>query len=223
MDTAAQRRERLAAARLYFICDARPGGRPLADVLRPALAGGVDVFQLRDKFAADSDLLRAAAIARELCTAAGALLIINDRPELAAAAGADGAHIGQDDGPIGVARQLAGSELLIGRSTHSPQQIAGACDEQADYLGVGPVHATPTKPGRQPVGLELVAHAATTATRPWFAIGGIARDNAGAVIAAGATRIAVVRDIAGADDPQARAAELTGMLETPLELRGGRA
>lgn len=223
MRTAAERRERLEAARLYFICDARPGGRALADVLGPALAGGVDVFQLRDKTAPDADLLRAAAIARELCTAVGALFVVNDRPDLAAAAGADGAHIGQDDGPMGAARALAGPELLIGRSTHSPAQLAAAHAEGADYLGVGPVHATPTKPGREAVGLGLVAHAATAATRPWFAIGGIARDNAAAVLGAGATRIAVVRDIAEADDPRACTAQLRDLLGAPIEVSGGRA
>ncbi len=223
MRTAAQRRERLDAARLYFICDARPGGRDLASVLGPALAGGVDVFQLRDKRAGDDDLLRAAAVARGLCDAAGALFVLNDRPDLAAAAGADGAHIGQDDGSIGAARELAGTELLIGRSTHSPEQLAAAHAERADYLGVGPVHATPTKPGRPAVGLDLVAHAADAATLPWFAIGGIALDGVEAVARAGAGRIAVVRDIAEASDPRAAAAGLRARLTEPAEVPGGRA
>jgi thiamine-phosphate pyrophosphorylase len=223
MHTAAERRERLDAARLYFICDARPGGRALADVLGPALAGGVDVFQLRDKAAGDDDLLRAAAIARGLCDAAGALFVLNDRPGLAAAAGADGAHIGQDDGPIGAARELAGADLLVGRSTHSPEQLAAAHAEGADYLGVGPVHATPTKPGRPAVGLELVAHAAAAATLPWFAIGGIDLAGVDDVARAGATRIAVVRDIAEALDPCASAAALRARLTEPAEVTGGRA
>ena len=221
MRTAAERRERLDAARLYFICDARPGGRELADVLGPALAGGVDVFQLRDKTAGEDDLLRAAVIARALCDDAGALFVLNDRPGLAAAAGADGVHIGQDDGPIGAARDLAGPELLIGRSTHSPDQIAAAHAERADYLGVGPVHATPTKPGRAAVGLELVTHAAAAATLPWFAIGGLALEGIDAVTRAGATRIAVVRDIAEAADPRAAAAALGARLTA--EVRDGRA
>ena len=212
MHTAAERRERLASARLYFICDARPGGRALADVLGPALAGGVDIFQLRDKTASDDELLASAAIARALCDDAGALLILNDRPGLVAESGADGAHVGQDDGPLVAARELAGPQALIGRSTHSPEQIAAAQAEGADYLGVGPVHATPTKPGREPVGIELVRHATSAATLPWFAIGGIARDTLAAVTAAGATRVAVVRDIAAADDPRAIAAQLRGAL-----------
>ncbi len=208
MHTAAERRERLAAARLYFICDTRPGGRALVDVLASALAGGVDIFQLRDKTASDDELLRAAALARELCDRAGALLILNDHPGLVATSGADGAHIGQDDGPLATARELAGPHALIGRSTHSPAQIAGAHREGADYLGVGPVHATPTKPGREPVGIDLVRHAAGAATLPWFAIGGIDRTTLADVTAAGATRIAVVRDIAGSGDPQTVAADL---------------
>ena len=223
MHTAAERRERLDAARLYFICDARPGGRDLADVLGPALAGGVDVFQLRDKAAGDDDLLLAAGIARGLCDAAGALFVLNDRPGLAAAAGADGAHIGQDDGPIAAARELAGADLLIGRSTHSPAQLAAAHAEAADYLGVGPVHATPTKPGRPAVGLELVTHAADAATLPWFAIGGIDLAGVDDVARAGATRIAVVRDIAEASDPRTAAAALRARLTEPAEVPGGRA
>ena len=215
MQTAAERRARLDAARLYFIADARPGGRPLADVLAPALAGGVDVFQLRDKEAGDEELLAAAEHARRLCDAAGALFVLNDRPDLARAAAADGVHIGQADGALAAARELAGPELLIGRSTHSPQQIAAAHAEGADYLGVGPVHATPTKPGREPVGLDLVAHAAESATLPWFAIGGIAHETAAAVRRAGATRIAVVREIAEALDPGVAAAALRAAAEAP--------
>ncbi len=209
-----ERRQRLDHARLYLVAGIRPGGRPLADVLAPALAGGVDVFQLREKHAADDDLLAAAAIARKLCAAAGALFILNDRPDLVAATGADGAHVGQDDMPIARARGLAGPGALIGRSTHTPKQVDGAHADEADYLGVGPVHATPTKPGRPAVGLALVTYAATTATRPWFAIGGIDAATIAAVAGAGAPRAAVVRAITDADDPRAVAATLRAALET---------
>ena len=140
MQPASERRARIAGARLYFICDAQPGGRRLADVLGDALAGGVDIFQLRDKDATDDELLRAAATARRLCDDAGALFIMNDRPDLASESGADGVHIGQEDGALEQVREFAGPDLLIGRSTHSPQQIAAAHDEQADYLGVGPAN-----------------------------------------------------------------------------------
>jgi thiamine-phosphate pyrophosphorylase len=204
------RRARLQRAALYLVCPARPAGRALSDVLGPALAGGVDVVQLRDKAATDDELLAAAATARRLCDGTGALLILNDRPDLVAAAGADGCHVGQDDMGIAQARALAGPAALVGRSTHSPADIAAAAG--ADYIGVGPVHATPTKPGRRAVGLELVRHAAAHAPVPFFAIGGIDAANVAAVRAAGATRIAVVRAIAAAEDPRAAAAALRSAL-----------
>ncbi|HWV85973.1 MAG TPA: thiamine phosphate synthase [Capillimicrobium sp.] len=201
------RRERLRTARLYFISDARPGGHELADVLGPALEGGVDLFQLRDKDATDDEILAAAAVARDLCAAHGALFVINDRPDLAAAAGADGVHVGQDDASVADARAAVGPDALVGLSTHSPDQI-DAVPGDADLIGVGPVYATPTKAGREPAGLELVAHAAAAARVPWFAIGGIDRETTPEVVARGATRIAVVRAIADAPDPRAAAADL---------------
>jgi len=204
------RRTRLQDARLYLVCDLRPGGRALPDVLAPALAGGVDVVQLRDKQAGDDELLAAAAITRRLCDDAGALLILNDRPDLVAAAGADGCHVGQQDMDVASARELAGPDALVGRSTHFPDQIDAAAD--ADYIGVGPVYATPTKPGRHLVGVELVRYAAFHAPVAFFAIGGIDTDKVHEVVAAGATRIAVVRAIALAHDPGAAAAALRAAL-----------
>src|SRR4051812_48225057 len=130
------RRARLARAVLYLVCPLRPGGRRLADVLAPALAGGVDVVQLRDKTASDEELLAAAATARRLCDDAGALLILNDRPDLVAAAGADGCHVGQDDMDVAAARALAGPRALVGRSTPSPRDIAPAGG--APYTRLGP-------------------------------------------------------------------------------------
>ncbi|MEY2441442.1 MAG: thiamine-phosphate pyrophosphorylase, partial [bacterium] len=206
----ADRRARLDRAVLYLVCATRPGGRALADVLGPALMGGVDIVQLRDKLATDEELLAAAAVSRRLCDAAGALLILNDRPDLVRAAGADGCHVGQDDVPVSEARDLAGKDAIVGLSTHSPADIAAA--GAADYIGVGPVHATPTKPGRPAVGIDLVRHAAEHATQPFFAIGGIDIANAAAVVRAGASRIAVVRAIAGADDPRAAAAALRAIV-----------
>ena len=205
------RRARLAAARLYLVCDRRPGGRALADVLAPALAAGVDVVQLRDKAATRDELLAAAAPARDLCDEAGALLILNDHPELVQASGADGCHVGQDDMEAAAARAQAGADALVGQSTHFPDEVAGATD--VDYIGVGPVYATPTKPGRHPVGIELVRFAAFHAPVPFFAIGGIDTANVDAVVAAGARRIAVVRAITEAADPGAAAAHLRAALE----------
>jgi thiamine-phosphate pyrophosphorylase len=203
--------ERLDAALLYFVCDRRPGGRPLAGVLAAALRGGVDVFQLRDKRATDAEVLAAAAQARELCSAVGALLIVNDRPDLAVAAGADGVHVGQDDVPIAAARAVVGPERIVGRSTHEPAQLAACAVPPApDYVAVGPVHATPTKPGRPATGIDYVRHAAASAPAglPWFAIGGIDSVTVAGVAAAGARRIVVVRAIAEAPDPESAAREL---------------
>lgn len=216
--TAHERRDRLAAARLYLICDARPGGRELADVLRPALGGGVDVFQLRDKALGDEGVLPVAAVARELCAAAGALFFVNDRPDLALAAGADGVHVGQDDAAVADARAVVGPERLVGLSTHTPAQVDGAAG--ADLIGVGPVHATPTKLGRPGVGHELVRHAAAHARVPFFAIGGIDEATLPGVLAAGARRVAVVRAIAEAADPRAAARSLGAMLDSARDEAG---
>jgi thiamine-phosphate pyrophosphorylase len=213
-----QRRARLAAARLYLVSGAEPGGRALADVLPAALRGGVDVFQLRMKDAGDDAILAAAAVARAACAEAGALFVLNDRPDLAEAAGADGVHVGQDDMPVARARELAGPDRLVGRSTHSPAQVDDGAE--ADYIGVGPVHATPTKLWRPAVGLELVRYAAAHARVPFFAIGGLDPSNVTAALAAGATRIAVVRAIADAPDPEAAARTLRDALDAHVEHRG---
>jgi thiamine-phosphate pyrophosphorylase len=203
---AVNRRARLADAQLYFIADATavPG------VLGAALAGGVDLFQLRDKALGDDELLRVAAQARELCARAGALFIVNDRPDLAAAAGADGVHVGQDDAPVAEARAAVGPQRLVGLSTHTPAQVDAAAG--VDLIGVGPVHATPTKLGRPAVGTDLVRYAAAHASVPWFAIGGLHEGNLAPVLAAGARRISVVRAIAEARDPERATRTLKAML-----------
>jgi thiamine-phosphate pyrophosphorylase len=201
-----QRRERLATARLYLVCDATPGGRPLAPVLRQASLGGVDAVQLRDKSLDDDELLELTRAARPLCDELGLLLIVNDRPLVALHGRADGVHVGQDDEDVPAVRAIVGEDMLIGLSTHTPAEIDGA--KGVDYIGVGPVHATPTKPGRPAVGLALVKHAAAHADVPFFAIGGIDAGNLDAVLGAGARRVAVVRAIADAGDPQVAAREL---------------
>jgi thiamine-phosphate pyrophosphorylase len=215
--TAGDRRARLDAARLYFVSSGRPGGRPLEDVLGPALDGGVDLFQLRDKDAPDDEILDAARTARELCRAHGALFFVNDRPDLAIEADADGVHVGQDDMPAARARELVGPDRLVGLSTHSPPQVDAA---DADLIGVGPVHATPTKRWRPATGTDLLAYAAAHARQPWFAIGGLDATNLRDAMAAGARRVAVVRAIADAPDPRAAAYRLREMLETVTVDRG---
>ena len=194
-------RDALRAARLYLVC-----GELTDEFLQQALRGGVDVVQLRLKDAGDETIVATARRYAALCGAHGVPLILNDRPDLVATAGADGVHVGQDDVSVAQARALVGPERIVGLSTHSPAQIdAAASEPEVDYIGVGPVHATPTKPGRPAVGLDLVRYAAAHAATPFFAIGGIDASNAASVRAAGASRIAVVRAITEAPDP-ARAA-----------------
>ncbi len=197
----------LRSARLYFVTDS---GTP-DDLLRAALDGGVDMVQLRDPSAGDSELLAAAERFRAACDDAGALFWVNDRPDLALAAGADGVHVGQDDMPVADARREG---LLVGLSTHSPEQFAAGVAAGADQLSVGPVWETPTKPGRPAAGLDYVRHAASAnADVPWFAIGGIDESNVAQVVEAGASRIVVVRAIRDAADPRAAAAALRAALD----------
>jgi thiamine-phosphate pyrophosphorylase len=200
---------RLADARLYFVTGADTGDHTLTE----ALGGGVDVLQLREKDASDDEILAAAARFRDLCREHDALFVVNDRPDLAIAAGADGVHVGQDDEAVAAVRARVGSELLIGLSTHSAEQLAAGLETDADYICVGPVYATPTKPDYPAVGLDLVRHAATAVTRPWFAIGGIDGTNVTEVAAAGARRVAVVRAIRDAPEPRAAAAGLRAAVE----------
>ncbi len=205
------RRELLARSRLYFITDLSPGIGP---VVGAALAGGVDMVQLRDKRASDEELLEAAVLFRRLCDEHGALFWLNDRPDLALRAGADGVHVGQDDQPVETVREQVGPDVLVGLSTHSPDQLERALAGDADEISVGPVYETPTKEGRPAAGLEYVRHAAATAgERPWFAIGGIDLENVDAVAGAGASRIAVVRVLRDAPDPAAVATALRSRLE----------
>ena len=198
------RRQRLRDARLYFVAD-RDG---MARALDGALAGGVDLFQLRDKHASDDELREAAAYARERCHSAGALFLVNDRPDLVEGCGADGVHVGQDDMPVDRARKVVGDDAIVGLSTHSMQQAQAGSKSGADYIAVGPVHATPTKEGRPAIGVGPITYASHHVTVPWFAIGGIDADTVGAVVKAGARRIVVVRAIADAPDPEAAARAL---------------
>jgi thiamine-phosphate pyrophosphorylase len=207
-DLGAERRARLDAARLYMVCNSAPERHELPDLLRAAVAGGVDIVQLRDKYLSDDELAAVAKAMRLLCEQLGALLVVNDRPLVAIEVDADGVHVGQDDMPVADARELAGPDMLIGLSTHSPEQIDATDPAHVDYIGVGPVNATPTKPGRPAVGPELVRYAARHAPVPFFAIGGLDATNIGAVVEAGASRVCVLRAIAEAEDPERAAREL---------------
>lgn len=202
------RHARLAASRLYLVTGPQP-----ASFLDEVLHAGVDVVQLRDKTGEAADILRAATIFRDACDRHDALFVINDRADLALAAGADGLHIGQTDLPPSAARQLVGEDILIGLSTHTPEQMHRAGEAPVDYFCVGPVFETPTKPGREATGYDLVRLAAKEApAKPWFAIGGIDTSNVADVVEAGASRIVVVRAITQARDP----AEAVGRLRSSL-------
>jgi thiamine-phosphate pyrophosphorylase len=209
-----RRRDWLRRSHLYFVCEASPNGREAEEVLRPALQGGVEVVQLREKSGDEREIVRAGRVFRRLCDAYDALFIVNDRPELAIACAADGVHLGQDDADPEGARRLVGAELLIGVSTHSREQIDAAA--AVDYIAVGPVHATPTKPDYRPVGTELVRYAAERTDLPFFAIGGIEPGNVDEVVRAGARRVAVVRAIRDAADPAAAARTLRDRVEQGL-------
>jgi thiamine-phosphate pyrophosphorylase len=210
--------DRLAGARLYLCTDARRERGDLAEFADAALAGGVDIIQLRDKGSPGEQQfgplearheLEALAILADAARRHDALLAVNDRADIARAANADMLHLGQDDLPLTVARDIVGPDTVIGRSTHDGNQVAAAVGEDVGYFCVGPCWPTPTKPGRPAPGLDLVRAAAETATdKPWFAIGGIDEQRLPEVLAAGARRVVVVRAITGADDPRAAAQRL---------------
>lgn len=210
--------DQLADARLYLCTDARADRGDLAGFADAVLGAGVDVIQLRQKGMEARAELAALAVLAAACRRHGRLLAVNDRADLAHAAGADVLHLGQDDLPVPAARAIVGNRMLIGRSCHSEDQVAAAAGEPgADYFCTGPVWPTPTKPGRPAPGLPLVRYAAAlpaavSAGRPWFAIGGIDQDTLPQVLAAGARRIVVVRAITEAPDPAAATAALAAAL-----------
>lgn len=207
-------RHRLASARLYLCTDARERQGDLPRFLDDVLANGVDIVQLRQKGLEAGQELRYLEVFRKACAAHGALLAVNDRADVAYAAGADVLHLGQDDLPAAVARQLIGPEPVIGLSSHSAAETSAvAVEPAADYYCAGPVWPTPTKPGRPAPGLDLIRFAAgLESARPWFAIGGIDEGNLDQVLAAGATRIVVVRVLTEAEQPGTVAGRLAARL-----------
>jgi thiamine-phosphate pyrophosphorylase len=201
-------RARLAAARLYLCTDGRRATGDLVPFLDQALGNGVDIVQLREKGLEAAEELALLEVFAAACARHGTLLAVNDRADVALAAGADVLHLGQDDLPVPVARRILGPGPVIGRSSHSPDQAAAAAaEEDVDYFCAGPLWATPTKAGRPGTGLDLASYVAGLSTsRPWFAIGGISFGRLDAVLATGATRVVVVRAITEADAPGAAAA-----------------
>jgi thiamine-phosphate pyrophosphorylase len=221
------RAERLAIlerAKLYFVCDGRPDGGDSTPLLRAAMRGGAEIIQLREKAPrCAEEVISLAEPFRRVADEHGGLFILNDRPDLVAACRADGAHVGQEDIPVAEARAAAGPDALIGLSTHTRSQVDAACAargaERPDQISVGPVFQTPTKEGRPATGLGVVEHARRTATIPWFAIGGIGVGTVGEAVAAGASRIVVVRAIRDAADPEASAVALRAALDAEAAVR----
>jgi len=204
------RRDRLARSRLYLVVEARPHGQNPRPLLDAALRGGVDVVQLRDKDLEDDALIAAAGPFRAACREHRALFVLNDRPDLVEACGADGLHVGRSDTPVAQARSLIGADRLLGLSVST----LGELDDVggADYVGVT-AFTTPTKEDAVAGGLELLGAAAASLTVPWFAIGGIDLSNVAEVAGAGAPGIAVVRAIRDAEDPEAAARTLRAVLD----------
>jgi len=204
------RRAALQQARLYLCTPDRPD---LAEFVRAVCDAGVDIVQLRDKELSDGPLLERAVVAREAAHAAGALFVLNDRPDLAVACDADGVHVGQDDMPAAEARHIVGPDALLGLSTHAPQELARSASEPVDYISAGPVEPTPTKPGRPGTGLGYVRLAAARSRHPFFVTGGVSPATLPTIAGAGATRFVVVRALTEAGDPAAVTAELRRLLD----------
>jgi len=207
----------MAERRLYLCTPDRPD---LEQFVSACIAGGVDVVQLREKALTDRELLRRAALARKACAAGGVPFIMNDRPDLALAAGADGVHVGQDDVGAAVARAILGADAIIGLSTHSPADLLASLDEPVDYISAGPVTPTPTKPGRAGVGLGYVSHAVAQARRPVWVTGGASPTSVASMVAAGARHVVVVRWLTEAADPEAAARQLRRAIDLAIEAAG---
>lgn len=203
----------LEERRLYLCTPDRPD---LEVFLAAAIRGGVDVVQLRDKVLEARPLLDAARRALRVCRGMGVPFILNDRPDLALDIGADGVHVGQDDAPPALARRLLGDDAVIGLSTHAPAELDASVGDPVDYISVGPVAPTPTKPGRAGTGLEYLRYAAAHATRPWFVTGGANPETVPAMVGAGASRFVAVRWICEASDPEAAARALRTAIDDAL-------
>ncbi len=208
------RRNLCRSWKLYAItCPEQLSGRHLQKVVEEAILGGVNVVQLRDKGASEQELLRQAKELLVITRPHGVPLIVNDHVKVAKESGADGVHLGQEDGPLADARRILGESALIGRSTHSPEQALAAEKEGFDYIGVGPVYPTPTKPGRPATGLDFIRFASEKLEVPYVAIGGIDLSNLAEVVGAGATRIAFVRALMGQPKPEEAAKKLLRIMQ----------
>lgn len=208
-------RWQLDQRRLYLCTPDRPD---LETFLHACITGGVDVVQLRDKQLDDDRLAQRAAVAHDVCSHHGVPLVLNDRPDLAAAFGADGVHVGQDDATPDSARAMVGSDALVGLSTHAPAELAAAIEQEVpvDYVSAGPVVATPTKPGRAGTGLGYVTQATRISPWPVWVTGAVSPATVGGMIAAGARHLVVVRWLTEAEDPALHARQLRDAIEVGL-------
>ena len=197
--------DKLAGRRLYLCTPDRPD---LAAFLGACIDGGVDIVQLRDKVLDARALIERARLARDVCRERGVPFILNDRPDLALEAEADGVHVGQDDAPPALARRILGDDVIVGFSTHAPAELDGATTEPVDYVSTGPVFATATHPGRTPTGLEYVRYAEQKSRHPFYVTGDVKPETVPALAAAGADRFVVVRYLTQADDPRENAKRL---------------
>jgi thiamine-phosphate pyrophosphorylase len=205
----------LSGRHLYLCTPDRPD---LAAFVSACIAGGVDVVQLREKELEARPLLDRARVVAEVCRAAGVPFLVNDRPDLALAAGADGVHVGQDDAPVWLARRILGPEAIVGLSTHGPDDLAGSASEDVTYISAGPVEATPTKPGREGTGLEYVSLASARSTVPVFVTGGVTPEKIPILAGHGIRHFVVVRHLTQAADPQRAARALRDAIDRALSI-----
>ena len=199
--------------RLYLCTPDRPDLEPF---LAACIRGGVDLVQLRDKELEARPLLARARVALRVCRGSGVPFLLNDRPDLAVEVGADGVHVGQDDAPPSLARRVLGAAAVVGLSTHAPAELDAAGGEPVDYVSVGPVVPTPTKPGRAGTGPEYVRYAAGAAAVPWFVTGGAAPETVGPLVEAGARRFVVVRWLTESTDPEKAARALRRAIDEAI-------
>ncbi|HSZ38018.1 MAG TPA: thiamine phosphate synthase [Acidimicrobiales bacterium] len=206
-------RRDLSGRRLYLCTPDRPD---LPDFVAACIAGGVDVVQLRDKQLEARALLTRARLAGDVCRAHDVPFVLNDRPDLALEAGADGVHVGQDDAPVSLARHILGPDAIVGLSTHGPDDLAAAASEDVTYISAGPVEPTPTKPGRPGTGLGYATLATGRSAVPVFVTGGVTPGRIPELAAAGVRHFVVVRFLTEAPDPAAAARALRDAIETAL-------
>jgi thiamine-phosphate pyrophosphorylase len=207
-------RRDLSGRRLYLCTPDRPD---LADFVSACIAGGVDVVQLREKHLEARDLLARARVAGDACRALGVPFVLNDRPDLALEAGADGVHVGQDDAPVALARRILGPDAIVGLSTHGPEDLDAAAAQDVTYISAGPVEPTPTKPGRPGTGLGYATVASARSAVPVFVTGGVTPERIPALAAAGVRHFVVVRFLTEAPDPAVAARALRAAIDTALE------